>query len=196
MDGEYQATRTLETRPLRRMDGEYQATGTLETRPLITQNQQLAGEETASIDRSEVLVNLVGFRSIEQIALCKTLAPEQRSDALELSNAIRTYQREYGPKRRDLGPPDEEIIARCLAVASLSSLLSELKQMRMRAVRAGDGYIWYLYVFCQRLKGIPTKVLGAGLKACARHQHQRPQRSLDFTTQLSGDVTQRMRRIS
>ena len=115
---------------------------------------------------------------------------------MELLSAICTYHREYAPADRETGAVPEVIIARCLAIAPLSELLSELKNMRIRDVRAGKSYGWYPAVFCQRLKGIHPKIWAAALQHFAKLARQRPQANLDFSTQLTAELRQQLRRIS
>jgi hypothetical protein len=168
----------------------------LETRPDITQNQQLTDGENADPDPDPIHVQLLSFGSIQYIACAKVVPPEHRRDAVELQNALQAYHQQYAPKTRETGPVPAIIIARCLAVASLGELLSELKQMRIRGVRAGSSYGWYPSVFAQRLKGIPPNVLRAALEHFRKLERQRPQANLDFSTRMTADIRQQMRRIS
>jgi hypothetical protein len=196
IDGENQATGWRETRQPSRTNGEDQATGWRETRQPLEQNQQVTGgEKCRSIDLDS-LVQLQSFRSIEEIALCKTLSPEQRADAIELSAALRSHQCEFGKPRGDLGHVDEQILARCLAVAPLRELHRELKKLREHHTPAGSSYAWYPTVFCQRLKGIKSEIWAAALRHVAKQARRRPQANLDFSTRLTDEVRMGMRRIS
>jgi hypothetical protein len=179
----------------RRMNSEYQDTSVLETRTPLTQNQQLA--DVADVDRSigSIEIQYNSYESIEHIACAKTLTTDQRSDAIELSSWLRSYLREFGPPDQDQRAPDQQILARCLAVAPLGSLLSELKKMQQRCVRAGSQYAWFVTVFAQRLKGIPSNVLMAAYRDRAIQQRRRPQRDLDFSTRMTDEIRQRARRI-
>jgi hypothetical protein len=196
----------LETRQLeakeRRIPGSYlpgnQAAhhpSCLETRQSLAQNQQLT--DGADVDRSigSIEIQYNSYESIEHIACAKTLTTDQRSDAIELSSWLRSYLREFGPPDQDQRAPDQQILARCLAVAPLGSLLSELKKMQQRCVRAGSQYAWFVTVFAQRLKGIPSNVLMAAYRDRAIQQRRRPQRDLDFSTRMTEEIRQRARRI-
>jgi hypothetical protein len=167
-----------------------------ETGQLPQQNQQLTGGEIRGSKDPDPLIQLQDYGSIQHIACSKVLLPEQRADGMELLSAICTYHRQHAPANRETGSVPEVIIARCLAVAPLGELLSELKQMRIRDVRAGRSYGWYPAVFCQRLKGIHPKIWAAALQHFAKLARQQSQASLDFSTQLTAEIRQQMRRIS
>ena len=194
-NGENRATGGSKSGPHGRTNGENRATGGLQTEPVSTQNQQLTSGSVADLINQNNLIDIHFFDSIRAIAAAKTVLPEHRAEAMELAAALRTYHHQFGPSNRELGPVPEVIIARCLAVAPLGSLLSELKQLRIQAVRAGSKYAWYVSVFCQRLQGIPSNVLAAGLEAIAKEARCRPQASLDFSTRITDHIRQKSRRI-
>ena len=181
---------------MKRTEGEYQASAGLETRPVVTQNQQLTGDENRGSKDPDPLIQLQDYGSIQHIACSKVLLPEQRADGMELLSAICTYHSQHAPADRETGAVPELIIARCLAVAPLRELLEELKKMRIHNVRAGRSYGWYPSVFCQRFKGIHPKIWAAALQHFAKQARQQPQANLDFSTRLTDELRQQMRRIS
>jgi hypothetical protein len=165
------------------------------SRPVITQNQQLADAAACrSIDLNYLTQNS-SIDSIEHIACAKVLSAGQRADAMELSSWLCSYMREFGPPDRDQHPPDQQILARCLAVAPLGSLLSELKKMQQRHVRAGLSHAWFVSTFAQRLKDIPSNVLRAAFRRVARRRASPPQQDLDFSTQITTETFSKIRKI-
>lgn len=195
-NGEDRTTGGAESGPERRTEGENRTSSGAGIGPLVTQNQQLTDRKNADPKDPDPLLQLQDYGSIQYIACSKSVTLEQRRDAMELMSAIRTYHREYAPANREDGPVPERILARCLAVAPLGELLSELKKMRLHHVRAGSSYGWYPAVFCQRFKGIHPKIWAAALEHFAKQARRSPQASLDFSTQMTAEIRQGMRRIS
>jgi hypothetical protein len=114
---------------------------------------------------------------------------------MELASALRSYLREYGSTDHDRQPPDQEILAKCLAIAPLSSLLSKLRELRQHDVRGANNYAWFVTTFAHRLKGIPKNVLAAAQRQHAIERRRRPQQHLDFSTRMKDEIRQKARRI-
>lgn len=167
----------------------------LETRRQETQNQQLTGGDACrSIDLC-ISEDSSILDSIERIACAKVVPPELRADAMQLSSWLCSYIRQWGPPDHDRGQPPQQILARCLAVAPLGSLRSELKKMHEHRVRVGSNHAYFVSVFAQRLKGILPNVLSEGLRRFGMRRVKRPQADLDFSTQIAADAFRKVRQI-
>lgn len=110
-----------------------------------------------------------------EIAAAHVVENHQREDADELSKALHQYITDYGDSHfHDTQPPDEEILARCLRVASLHSLLLQLRAWRKIDQRGMQKYAWFLTTFAHQLGGIPKKTLNAALSREKRSHRQTP----------------------
>ena len=131
----------------------------LPTRPALTQNQPLSGsppdqirsDQIGSLEPSVVLIN--------QIAQIDNLKEEQVEDARTLASRLVGYAAAYGHGRIREQKPSERILARCLAIAPVDTLIKTLSLMAGKSVSCGEKYAWFVTVFLNRIHGIESKLV-------------------------------------
>ncbi len=115
-----------------------------------------------------------------QIAALHTLAADQRQDGTRLASALHSYMEQFGDSHRDERrtlsalAQDEEILARCLGIASLALLLDHIRALGQADVRGMNSYGWFLTRFADKLRGIPKTVMKAALSKEKRSHRQTP----------------------
>lgn len=124
--------------------------GGLETRQVLTHNQQLGDNP---LDRSNRVLSSVDSsstpaRSIERV---NHLPTELQSEAEELKRWLRGFFGKHHLSHTVPAGPDEIILAKCLAIAPLPSLVGVLQVMNRKGTRPGDTWAWFVTVFCQRI---------------------------------------------
>jgi hypothetical protein len=133
-----------------------------------------------SFDDPEPVEISPAHENAARIASVHYLEPHQRTDADQLAAALHSYMDEFGDSHRTEWRPleavkhDDEILARCLAVASLGSLLEYLRVMRNADFRGCASYGWFLTLFGEQFAAIPRKIMRAALSKEKRSHRQTP----------------------
>jgi hypothetical protein len=64
----------------------------------------------------------------------------------------------HGGADRDKNPPDEKVLAQCLAITSLEVLIQFLRIMDRATTRPGDSYMWFVTTLLQRIHRASPKL--------------------------------------
>jgi hypothetical protein len=166
----------------------------LEQVPPSNSNRILAGSahshaaHARSFDDSPYVEKSPAQVEATRIAGIHTLKPDQRTDADQLATALHSYMDEFGDSHRDEWRSleafrhDEEILARCLAVAPLGSLLQHLRVMRNSDLRGCTNYGWFLTLFGEQFAEVPRKIMRAALSQEKRSHRQTPKPKPSYET--------------
>jgi hypothetical protein len=150
---------------------------------VVAQNALLPGNQAQIPSNSKVLVRSSSIEGLSVLGRIEELAAEiaathvvekhQREDADKLRNALDQYMQQFhDPREWDDQPPDDEILARCLRLASLGVLIADLRTLGKADKRGIQTYGWFVTTLAHRLCGIPKTVLKAALSTEKRNHRQ------------------------
>jgi hypothetical protein len=159
-----------------------------------TGNQQLTGHfvENARIDSidpkdpSSSTEFLCEF--VDRIAAVNRVEISQREDAEILRQMLSEYRLHFGQTEQASKAPDDKIVARCLAAASIEQLAATLRGMKAnpRKFAPGDKDMWFVTLFLNQIYGIPPELTRERFRL---HFTPRNQRQTQFSQDLVNQAT-------
>lgn len=155
-----------------------------ETLPPATGNEQLAGagdDRSRSIDLSTTTDKYV---KIDLILDCVEIPSSLRSDAELLGNNLWVYAQQRGTGAIAERQPSDELVAKCLAIAGVDSLLIALAEAAEYKNSRPASYWWFVAVFLQKIHGIPSSMLRERLDQRRMRKPARRAELLPFPDQL------------
>lgn len=180
----------------------FQAGGCLETRQVSPETKDLSQStclETRqpSIDR----VEYCGFtgtvlRLRDSIEGVNWLPDEKRTHGEILKRWLRDYFAQTRPHQPVPDGPDEIILAKCLALASLDRLDNVLQKLAEQKIQCKESWAWFVTVFCQRIYGTKdTKQVPAEPAFRQAKKNPSSERRPEFTTDLLDELTSATKKL-
>jgi hypothetical protein len=78
---------------------------------------------------------------------------------------LHAYMKAFGSAGEQAEPPDDQIAAEFLAVATWAQLFGMLRRLRSEGKAAGESYAWFVTVAMQRIRGVKPSELAAARRA-------------------------------
>lgn len=125
----------------------------LNTRPRTTQNQQLS-DSSLSIESTEGMSSFVGVLLLEHsIGYANCIPDGRKEDAKEIREGLHGYINHIKPSGPMPKGPDNDIVARCLAIAPNKVLVETLHMMFRERLTPKPSWAWFVTVLCDRIHG-------------------------------------------